>query len=59
MLPMSQGSFRLFRLAGIDVYLHWSWFLVAYYEINQRVGRYSSSTWACWRSRTNPSGLAL
>ncbi len=42
---MSQGSFRLFRLAGIDVYLHWSWFLVAYYEINQRVGRYSSSTW--------------
>ena len=41
----SQGSMRLFRLAGIDVYLHWSWFLVAYYEINQRAGRYSSPAW--------------
>ena len=24
------GSFRLFRIAGIDVFLHWSWLLVAY-----------------------------
>src|SRR5438045_2390300 len=23
------GTFRLFRLAGIDVRLHWSWFAVA------------------------------
>jgi len=29
MLPTKQGSIRLFRLAGIDVYLHWLWFLVA------------------------------
>ncbi len=43
--PMTQGSFRLFRLAGIDLYLHWSWFLVAYYEISQRTQRYSSLTW--------------
>ena len=43
--PMTQGSFRLFRLAGIDLYLHWSWFLVAYYEISQRAGRYGSLTW--------------
>ncbi len=42
---MIQGSLRLFRFAGIDLYLHWSWFLVAYYEINQRAGRYSSLTW--------------
>ena len=42
---MTQGSLRLFRLAGIDVYLHWSWFLVAYYEISQRTQRYSSLTW--------------
>jgi len=41
----SQGSVRLFRVAGIDVYLHWLWFLVAYYEINQRIGRYSSPVW--------------
>lgn len=45
MASASQGSIRLFRLAGIDVYLHWSWFLVAYYEINQRVGEYSSPVW--------------
>ena len=42
---MNQGSLRLFRFAGIDLYLHWSWFLVAYYEISQRAGRYSSLTW--------------
>ena len=40
-----QGSFRLFRFAGIDVFLHWSWFLVAVFEINARAGRYSSIAW--------------
>jgi Zn-dependent protease len=43
--PLRQGSFRLFRLAGIDLYLHWSWFLVAYYEISLRTQRYHSLTW--------------
>jgi Zn-dependent protease len=42
---MRQGSFRLFRLAGIDVFLHWSWFLVAAYEIESRKSAYSSVTW--------------
>jgi Zn-dependent protease len=41
----NQGSIRLFRLAGIEVYLHWAWFLVAYYEISQRTGRYTSLAW--------------
>jgi Zn-dependent protease len=45
MLPTHQGSFRLFRLFGVDVFLHWSWFLVAYYEISTRGDRYSSITW--------------
>jgi len=45
MLPTKQGSIRLFRLAGIDVYLHWLWFLVAAYEIQDRKGSYSSLTW--------------
>ncbi len=45
MAATNQGSIRLFRFAGIDLYLHWSWFLVAYYEINQRAGRYTSLTW--------------
>jgi Zn-dependent protease len=45
MASTSQGSIRLFRFAGIDLYLHWSWFFVALYEINQRAGRYTSLTW--------------
>jgi Zn-dependent protease len=40
-----QGSFRLFRLAGIDVFLHWSWFVVAGYEISARGRRYPSIAW--------------
>src|SRR5215831_16185145 len=40
-----QGSIRLFNFAGIDVFLHWSWFLVAVYEIQSRNGRYSSIVW--------------
>jgi Zn-dependent protease len=27
------GSLKLFRLAGIDVYLHWSWFLIALWQV--------------------------
>src|ERR1700687_591729 len=40
-----QGTIRLFRFSGIDVFLHWSWFLVAGYEIQTRKGSYSSITW--------------
>jgi Zn-dependent protease len=45
MTPTNQGSIRLFRLAGIDLYLHWSWFLVAYYIIDQRADQYTSVSW--------------
>lgn len=41
----NSGSFRLFRFAGIDVFLHWSWFLVAAYMVAQRRGQYSSFFW--------------
>src|ERR1035438_8596192 len=41
----NKGSIHLFRLAGIDLYLHWSWFVVAVYEIQSRQGRYSSVAW--------------
>jgi len=41
----TQGSIHLFRIAGIDVYLHWWWFLIAVYEINSRKGSYSSIGW--------------
>jgi Zn-dependent protease len=40
-----QGSFRLFRFAGVDVYLHWLWFAAALYEINTRTRAYSSPVW--------------
>jgi Zn-dependent protease len=45
MSSVRQGSIHLFRLAGVDLYLHWSWFLVAAYEIESRQGRYSSVLW--------------
>lgn len=40
-----EGSFRLFQVAGITVYLHWIWFLIAYYQIAQRPKAYSSIGW--------------
>ena len=46
-MPTSrQGSIRLFQFSGISVFLHWSWFLVAVYEIQTRPGRYSSIVWS-------------
>jgi Zn-dependent protease len=42
---LRQGSVRLFRIAGITVFLHWSWFLVAAYEINVSRREYSSIAW--------------
>ena len=45
MLPTRDGSFRLFRFAGIDVFLHWSWFLVAAYTLSNRGDAYSSPIW--------------
>lgn len=44
-MPTRQGSFHLFKLFGINVYLHWSWFLVAIYEVETRKGLYSSVSW--------------
>jgi len=43
--PFQDGSLRLFRFAGIQVSLHWSWFLVAVYVILTRADRYSSLAW--------------
>jgi Zn-dependent protease len=41
----SKGSIRLFRFAGIDLFLHWSWFFVAAFEISTRGRRYPSVGW--------------
>jgi Zn-dependent protease len=40
------GSIQLFRLAGVDVFLHWSWFVVAAYEIQAHDRRYTSIVWS-------------
>src|SRR5579863_3968235 len=45
MAKARRGSIHLFRFRGIDVFLHFSWFLVAAYEIQMRRGSYSSITW--------------
>src|ERR1039458_3149901 len=45
MPSLQRGSIHLFRLAGVDLFLHWTWFLVAIIEIENRQGRYSSFLW--------------
>jgi Zn-dependent protease len=40
-MPTTQGAIRLFRFAGIEVFLHWTWFIVALYEV-QRANQYRS-----------------
>jgi uncharacterized protein (TIGR03067 family) len=49
---IQKGSLRLFRLAGIDVFVHWSWLIVAYFRIQSRAGadtpgvlNYTSPVW--------------
>jgi Zn-dependent protease/DNA-directed RNA polymerase subunit RPC12/RpoP len=39
------GSFTLFRVAGITVYVHWSWFLMAYVQFQLQANSYSSPAW--------------
>src|SRR2546423_2044035 len=40
------GTIRLFKFSGIQVYLHFSWFLVAAYEYSRRMHAYESPIWA-------------
>jgi Zn-dependent protease len=45
MLPSHKGSFHLFRLLEIDVYLHWLWFVVAVIRIGYGVEGISMPVW--------------
>ena len=45
-MNIRQGSIKLFQFSGITVFLHWSWFLVAAYEISDRAKSYSSPLWS-------------
>jgi len=44
-MNLRQGTIHLFRFAGVDLFLHWSWFLVAAFEIDYRAKSYSSVSW--------------
>jgi Zn-dependent protease len=43
-MPTNKGSFKIFRLVGIDVYVHWSWFL-AFWYFTSRPHQYSNYGW--------------
>jgi len=45
---MQGGAFRLFRFAGITVYLHFSWFIIAAWQLTERSHGYSSPAWAVY-----------
>src|SRR6266851_2400644 len=40
------GAFRIFSVAGIDVYLHWTWFIVAFIVFRNPIGNYDSPVWS-------------
>src|SRR6516225_8045728 len=42
---VKSGAFRIFSIAGIDVYLHWTWFLVAMIMLQNPIGKYNSPVW--------------
>lgn len=44
-MPNQKGSVRIFRLLGIDVYLHWAWF-VAFLYFTSRPHEYSNYGWS-------------
>lgn len=44
-MDIRKGTLQIFRFSGITVYLHWSWFLVAAFEIANRAHAYSAVYW--------------
>ena len=45
MASSQSGAFPFFRVSGIQVFVHWSWFVVAWIEISTRSRAYSSWGW--------------
>jgi Zn-dependent protease len=45
MMMSRRKGIHLFRFLGVDVFLHWYWFLFAAFEITNRVNSYSSLAW--------------
>jgi Zn-dependent protease len=44
-MPTKRGSIKFFTFAGITVYVHWMWFLVAVLSFQSRTHAYSSLVW--------------
>ena len=44
-MPTQKGSIRIFRLLGIDVYLHWAWFLAFIFFVSRK-DNYSNYGWS-------------
>lgn len=44
-MPTRQGSFKIFTFAGIGVYVHWMWILIAVVSFQYRTHVYSSLIW--------------
>lgn len=42
------GAIRLFRFAGITVYLHFTWFIIAAYQVQARLYLYRRPVWALY-----------
>ncbi|MFL6539211.1 MAG: site-2 protease family protein [Chthoniobacterales bacterium] len=45
---MQSGSIRLFKIAGITVFLHFTWLLVGAYQVQTMSSRYSKPIWAVY-----------
>lgn len=45
---MQGAGIKLFRFAGVQVYLHFSWFIIAAYQLTSRSHSYSSPVWALY-----------
>lgn len=48
MTPTRSGSVKFFKLLGITVFIHWSWFIIAVYDLQDKTGRYTSMQWKVW-----------
>ncbi len=45
MMPTKNGALHLFRVRGINVYVHWTWFLVIWLVLQWRVNYYEGKLW--------------
>jgi len=48
MLPSGKGGIRLFKAFGIQVYLHWTWFIIAVWQYQRGKTDYNAPIWMAW-----------